>query len=117
MAIKRLLTIREDRFYIVDLWNEVGEPLLLWNEFNDWEEAVTAMFRCLCKHAGDRYIVISGPDALKHKLGIWGHKFSYNVHYKDSKPWIDVPKYRYPPNCITMEQKYRFRWKTHWTKR
>lgn len=109
MAIKRLKSIRSDKWYIVDLFNATGKPLLLWNEFDDESDAITALFRKLAHGMWDRWIAISGEEALKHRVKVWGYKEHYNTHYIDSPPWINVFKYRYPPNCNTWVKRKRFR--------
>ena len=58
--------IKDDRFYIVDLFADIT-PKLLWNVFQSHEAAVILITeRLSCNF--NRYIITTGPVAKKHKL-------------------------------------------------
>ena len=103
MAVKTIHTKpRKDRLYIVD-YRKLDKPVLLRYDFKNREIAYRAIVNNLHNDT-KRYNIITGKDALKHKI-----KFKGKGNNDEGRIWPDR-KYDYPvEESLTPRQKKNFR--------
>lgn len=91
--------IELDKYYIVDI-TELNKPELFRNDFKSLDEGVSVIRKYL-KFDFKHYQVIKGEEAIKHKIKFKESKFRVN--------FINVVKYDYPPERVTLQNKKTWR--------